>query len=139
MEILSIVVPLTLVWRWEWQVNLPCARQCSVELWPAPSLLLSHFQCPVDTSTTKKEKSTKFHDQIKNSYELHWFLCILPTAIRSHSPAKPVLIFVSSRRQTRLTALELIAFLATEEDPKQWLNMDEQEVSEMLFQVLTVL
>uniref|UniRef100_A0A8B9PMV7 Activating signal cointegrator 1 complex subunit 3 n=1 Tax=Apteryx owenii TaxID=8824 RepID=A0A8B9PMV7_APTOW len=32
-------------------------------------------------------------------------------AIRSHSPAKPVLIFVSSRRQTRLTALDLIAFL----------------------------
>uniref|UniRef100_A0A8C5UKZ0 Activating signal cointegrator 1 complex subunit 3 n=1 Tax=Malurus cyaneus samueli TaxID=2593467 RepID=A0A8C5UKZ0_9PASS len=29
-------------------------------------------------------------------------------AIRSHSPAKPVLIFVSSRRQTRLTALDLI-------------------------------
>ncbi|XP_045150249.1 activating signal cointegrator 1 complex subunit 3 [Echinops telfairi] len=49
-------------------------------------------------------------------------------AIRSHSPAKPVLIFVSSRRQTRLTALELIAFLATEEDPKQWLNMDEIEM-----------
>ncbi|XP_053237514.1 activating signal cointegrator 1 complex subunit 3 isoform X1 [Podarcis raffonei] len=50
-------------------------------------------------------------------------------AIRSHSPAKPVLIFVSSRRQTRLTALELIAFLATEDDPKQWLNMDEREMS----------
>lgn len=50
------------------------------------------------------------------------------TAIRSHSPAKPVLIFVSSRRQTRLTALDLIAFLATEDDPKQWLKMDEREV-----------
>ncbi|NXR75199.1 ASCC3 protein, partial [Pycnonotus jocosus] len=49
-------------------------------------------------------------------------------AIRSHSPAKPVLIFVSSRRQTRLTALDLIAFLATEDDPKQWLKMDEREV-----------
>uniref|UniRef100_A0A8C5LGL3 Activating signal cointegrator 1 complex subunit 3 n=1 Tax=Jaculus jaculus TaxID=51337 RepID=A0A8C5LGL3_JACJA len=53
-------------------------------------------------------------------------------AIRSHSPAKPVLIFVSSRRQTRLTALELIAFLATEEDPKQWLNMDEQEMENII-------
>lgn len=53
-------------------------------------------------------------------------------AIRSHSPAKPVLIFVSSRRQTRLTALELIAFLATEEDPKQWLNMDEQEMDNII-------
>ncbi|XP_010705894.1 activating signal cointegrator 1 complex subunit 3-like [Meleagris gallopavo] len=49
-------------------------------------------------------------------------------AIRSHSPAKPVLIFVSSRRQTRLTSLDLIAFLATEDDPKQWLKMDEREV-----------
>uniref|UniRef100_A0A4W3HS85 Activating signal cointegrator 1 complex subunit 3 n=1 Tax=Callorhinchus milii TaxID=7868 RepID=A0A4W3HS85_CALMI len=49
-------------------------------------------------------------------------------AIRSHSPTKPVLIFVSSRRQTRLTALDLIAFLAAEDDPKQWLHMDEREV-----------
>ncbi|KAM9004103.1 activating signal cointegrator 1 complex subunit 3 isoform X1 [Sarcophilus harrisii] len=53
-------------------------------------------------------------------------------AIRSHSPAKPVLIFVSSRRQTRLTALELIAFLATEDDPKQWLNMDEREMNDII-------
>ncbi|CAH2252491.1 activating signal cointegrator 1 complex subunit 3 isoform X1 [Pelobates cultripes] len=53
-------------------------------------------------------------------------------AIRSHSPAKPVLIFVSSRRQTRLTALELIAFLATENDPKQWLNMDEREMNAII-------
>lgn len=29
-------------------------------------------------------------------------------AISTHSPTKPVLIFVSSRRQTRLTALDLI-------------------------------
>lgn len=50
------------------------------------------------------------------------------TAIRSHSPAKPVLIFVSSRRQTRLTALDLIAYLATEDNPKQWLHQDEREV-----------
>ncbi|XP_075718320.1 activating signal cointegrator 1 complex subunit 3 [Rhinoderma darwinii] len=53
-------------------------------------------------------------------------------AIRSHSPAKPVLIFVSSRRQTRLTAFDLIAFLATESDPKQWLNMDEREMNDII-------
>lgn len=52
----------------------------------------------------------------------------LSTAIRAHSPAKPVLIFVSSRRQTRLTALDLIAYLATEDNPKQWLHQDEREV-----------
>ena len=49
-------------------------------------------------------------------------------AIRTHSPTKPVLVFVSSRRQTRLTALELISFLAAEDDPKQWLHMPEAEV-----------
>lgn len=49
-------------------------------------------------------------------------------AIRTHSPDKPTLIFVSSRRQTRLTALDLIAYLAAENDPKQWLHMPEEEV-----------
>ncbi|XP_048008746.1 activating signal cointegrator 1 complex subunit 3 [Megalobrama amblycephala] len=53
-------------------------------------------------------------------------------AIRTHSPAKPVLIFVSSRRQTRLTALDLIAFLATEDDPKQWLHQDEREMTDII-------
>ncbi|CAB1334134.1 unnamed protein product, partial [Coregonus sp. 'balchen'] len=52
--------------------------------------------------------------------------------IRSHSPAKPVLIFVSSRRQTRLTALDLIAFLATEDDPKQWLHQDETQMTDII-------
>jgi activating signal cointegrator complex subunit 3 len=33
-------------------------------------------------------------------------------AVQQYSPTKPALIFVSSRRQTRLTAFDLIAFLA---------------------------
>ena len=48
-------------------------------------------------------------------------------AILSHSPHKPVLVFVSSRRQTRLTALDLIGFLAIDNNPKQWLKMEEGE------------
>jgi len=39
--------------------------------------------------------------------------------IQIHSPKKPTLIFVSSRRQTRLTALDLISCLATDSNPKQ--------------------
>ena len=50
------------------------------------------------------------------------------TAICTHSPRKPVLIFVASRRQTRLTAQALIGFLATTESPKQWLHLPEDEV-----------
>lgn len=49
-------------------------------------------------------------------------------AIQTYSPDKPVLIFVSSRRQTRLTAFDLVAFVAAENDPKQWLHMPEREV-----------
>ena len=41
-------------------------------------------------------------------------------------------MFVSSRRQTRLTALDLIAYLAAEDDPKQWLHIDEAELQPML-------
>eukprot|EP01132_Coremiostelium_polycephalum_P004723 gene4723-5897_t len=45
-------------------------------------------------------------------------------AISTYSPKKPVLIFVSSRRQTRLTALDLISYLVVENDPRQWVHTD---------------
>ncbi|XP_059051963.1 activating signal cointegrator 1 complex subunit 3 [Achroia grisella] len=53
-------------------------------------------------------------------------------AIRQHSPSAPALVFVSSRRQTRLTALDLIAYLAAEDNPKQWLHMQESEMEQIL-------
>ncbi|XP_035221215.1 activating signal cointegrator 1 complex subunit 3-like isoform X2 [Stegodyphus dumicola] len=53
-------------------------------------------------------------------------------AIRTHSPDKPALVFVSSRRQTRLTALDLIAYLVAEDDPRQWVHMKEQEVNSVI-------
>lgn len=49
-------------------------------------------------------------------------------AIKKHSPTKPVLIFVASRRQTRLTALDLIQMLGTEDDPHRFLRMDAEEL-----------
>ncbi|XP_059620784.1 activating signal cointegrator 1 complex subunit 3 [Phlebotomus argentipes] len=53
-------------------------------------------------------------------------------AIRQYSPCTPALVFVSSRRQTRLTALDLIAFLATEDNPKQFLHCSEDEMEQIL-------
>ncbi|KZC07318.1 Activating signal cointegrator 1 complex subunit 3 [Dufourea novaeangliae] len=53
-------------------------------------------------------------------------------AIRQHSPCSPALVFVSSRRQTRLTALDLIAYLAAEDNPKQWLHMPDEEMNNIL-------
>jgi len=52
--------------------------------------------------------------------------------IQTHSPNKPVLIFVSSRRQTRLTALDLVAYLAADSNPKQWLSMPEEEMDTLI-------
>ncbi|XP_059642764.1 DExH-box ATP-dependent RNA helicase DExH14 isoform X2 [Cornus florida] len=56
-------------------------------------------------------------------------------AICTHSPTKPVLIFVSSRRQTRLTALDLIQFAASDEHPRQFLSMPEDALQMILSQV----
>lgn len=56
-------------------------------------------------------------------------------AISTHSPTKPVLIFVSSRRQTRLTALDLIQFAASDEHSHQFLSMPEADLQMVLSQV----
>ena len=87
-------------------------------------------------------------------------------AICTHSPTKPVLIFVSSRRQTRLTALDLIQvrcnimswigmilfllefiwilgccllfvtkFAASDEHPRQFLDITEEALQMVLPQV----
>jgi len=51
------------------------------------------------------------------------------SAIQQHSDNKPVLVFVASRRQTRLTALELIA-LAAADNGKSFVLKDENLVLE---------
>ncbi|XVF11808.1 hypothetical protein REPUB_Repub08aG0059500 [Reevesia pubescens] len=56
-------------------------------------------------------------------------------AICTHSPMKPVLIFVSSRRQTRLTALDLVQFATSDENPRQFLSMPEEALQMVLSQV----
>jgi activating signal cointegrator complex subunit 3 len=82
-------------------------------------------------------------------------------AIQTHSSNKPVLVFVSSRRQTRygarflsilhhsfkcivylkqinnrLTALDLITFAAANETPRQFLHISEAELESYLASVL---
>jgi antiviral helicase SLH1 len=56
-------------------------------------------------------------------------------AIKAHSPEKPVLIFVASRRQTRLTALDLIHLCGMEDNPRRFLKMDEDELNSWLVKV----
>eukprot|EP00434_Breviolum_minutum_P034476 symbB.v1.2.030519.t1/scaffold3447.1/size56486/4 len=55
-------------------------------------------------------------------------------AIKNHAVKadgiKPTLIFVSSRRQTRLTALDIVAFMSADpdEDPKQFCKLEPHEL-----------
>lgn len=50
-------------------------------------------------------------------------------AIKAHSPDKPVIVFVASRRQTRLTAKDLINLCGMEEDPRRFVKMSEEDLA----------
>ncbi|KAL7747290.1 putative steryl acetyl hydrolase mug81 [Sorochytrium milnesiophthora] len=56
-------------------------------------------------------------------------------AIMQHSPDKPVIVFVSSRRQTRLTAQDLISYCAMGDNPRRFLKLAEDELEGVLAQV----
>ena len=49
-------------------------------------------------------------------------------AIKTHSPDKPVIIFVASRRQTRLTAKDLITYCGMEDNPRRFVRMSEEDL-----------
>ncbi|KAI0175928.1 Sec63-domain-containing protein [Hypoxylon sp. FL1284] len=49
-------------------------------------------------------------------------------AIKTHSPDKPVIVFVPSRRQTRLTAKDLINLCGMEDNPRRFVNMSEEDL-----------
>ncbi|MES1907489.1 MAG: hypothetical protein MHM6MM_000599, partial [Cercozoa sp. M6MM] len=55
-------------------------------------------------------------------------------AIKEHSPTKPTLVFVSSRRQTRLTAMDLIAYrqLNIDSGAPEWLHLSQADVAGVL-------
>ena len=55
--------------------------------------------------------------------------------IKKFSPNDPVLIFVSSRRQTRLTALDLISLAANEGSRSPFLKMGQETLGSLLTQV----
>lgn len=56
-------------------------------------------------------------------------------AIKTHSPDKPVIVFVASRRQTRLTAKDLINLCGQEDNPRRFVKMSEDELQMILSRV----
>ena len=49
-------------------------------------------------------------------------------AITTHSPKKPVIVFVPSRKQTRLTAIDLLTYAAADNDSKRFLHADVEDI-----------
>lgn len=56
-------------------------------------------------------------------------------AIKDYSPEKPALIFVASRRQTRLTAFDIISNAAADETPKRFLRCPEHYIESIAAQI----
>ncbi|XP_016314696.1 U5 small nuclear ribonucleoprotein 200 kDa helicase-like [Sinocyclocheilus anshuiensis] len=50
-------------------------------------------------------------------------------AIMKHSPSKQVLVFVPSRRQTRLTAIDILTFCAADVVPQRFLHSTEKDLA----------
>ena len=57
------------------------------------------------------------------------------SAIKTHSPEKPVIVFVASRRQTRLTAKDLINLCGMEDNPRRFVRMSEDDLQLNLLRV----
>ena len=49
-------------------------------------------------------------------------------AITAHSPQKPVIVFVPSRKQTRLTAIDLLTYAAADNTPDCFLHANTDDI-----------
>ena len=56
-------------------------------------------------------------------------------AILDYSRDQPVIVFVSSRRQTRLTAIDIAQHSMAADSPRQFIKMDDDELEGVLLQV----
>lgn len=57
-------------------------------------------------------------------------------AILKHSPHKPVIVFVPSRKQARLTAIDLLTFTASEGQPNRFFHAEEEDIRPFLDRML---
>ena len=49
-------------------------------------------------------------------------------SIVKHSPKKPAIVFVPSRKQTRLTAIDILTYCAADQQPTRFLHVKEEEL-----------
>merc|ERR1719330_1593004 len=53
-------------------------------------------------------------------------------SILKHSPRKPVIVFVPSRKQTRLTAIDLLTYAASDTQPDRFLHAEPEDIASFL-------
>jgi pre-mRNA-splicing helicase BRR2 len=53
-------------------------------------------------------------------------------AIQKHSPKKPVIIFVPSRKQTSVTAIDILTFCAADQQHNKFLHVNEDDLQPYL-------
>ena len=53
-------------------------------------------------------------------------------SILKHSPHKPVIVFVPSRKQTRLTAIDLLTYAAADNQPDRFLHAEPDVIATFL-------
>lgn len=57
------------------------------------------------------------------------------SAILKHSPRKPAMVFVPSRKQSMITASDLLTFAAADKEPQRFLQVNPEEMTEFLPQI----
>ncbi|KAJ8984827.1 hypothetical protein NQ317_013026 [Molorchus minor] len=57
-------------------------------------------------------------------------------AICQYAPESSALIFVSSRKQTRITGYELVKFLVSDNNPQKWMHCDPDELDKVKSQLV---
>ena len=56
-------------------------------------------------------------------------------AVKMHSPRKPVIVFVPSRKQTRLTTIDLLTFAAADNTPDCFLHAELEDIKSFVDKV----
>jgi hypothetical protein len=56
-------------------------------------------------------------------------------AILKHAPRKPVIVFVPSRKQTRLTAIDLLTYAAADNQPDRFLHAEQEDIQTFLAKI----
>ncbi|KAJ6244629.1 activating signal cointegrator 1 complex subunit 3 [Anaeramoeba flamelloides] len=85
---------------------------------------------PVRLETHIRGFTGKFYCPRMASMNKHIYKAIINT-----KPNHPILVFVSSRRQTRLTAQDLISYTTMDLNPRKFLNCKESELNNALKRV----